>query len=180
MLLFSMLSFHSLSLLIRSSSVLAITTRLSANNNSHGKAILNSLDKYLGFNGHFLGKPVLPDSSIYYCTKPPGQIVQVFKDQLSFHGCWHLSNSIQVQSELKIPTQTRENHTMPHMPPYVFNPPLDSWKRHSSVYVDYTMQCLNSFKKSKQYRYLDVSAVDIFELHAPASDDLQNQKCKTD
>jgi len=65
--LFSMLSFHSLSLLIRSSSVTAIsaipcvnnsmthhilkgcgyndTTRSSACNNSHGKATLNSLDK---------------------------------------------------------------------------------------------------------------------------------------
>jgi len=38
-------SFHSLSLLIRSSSVSAITTRSSAYNNSHGKATLHSLDK---------------------------------------------------------------------------------------------------------------------------------------
>jgi len=43
--LFSMKSFHSLSVLIRSSSVAAITTRSSAYNNSHGKATLNSLDK---------------------------------------------------------------------------------------------------------------------------------------
>jgi len=43
--LFYTLSFHSLSLLIRSSSVSTITTRSSAYNNSHGKATLNSLDK---------------------------------------------------------------------------------------------------------------------------------------
>jgi len=45
--LFSTKSFHSLSLLIRSSSVSAITTRSSAysNSQSHGKATLNSLDK---------------------------------------------------------------------------------------------------------------------------------------
>ena len=41
--LFSMLSFHSLSLLIRSSSISTITTKSSAYNNSHGKATLNSL-----------------------------------------------------------------------------------------------------------------------------------------
>jgi len=45
MLLFSTLSFHSLSLLIRSSSVSAITTRSSAYSNSHSKVTLNSLDK---------------------------------------------------------------------------------------------------------------------------------------
>jgi len=43
--LFSTLSFHSLSLLIRSSSVSAITTRSSVYNNSHGKATLIYLDK---------------------------------------------------------------------------------------------------------------------------------------
>jgi len=43
---FSTKSFHSLSLLIRSSSVSAITTRSSAYNNSHGKATLNSVDKF--------------------------------------------------------------------------------------------------------------------------------------
>jgi len=42
---FSMLSFHSLSLLARSSSVSATTTRSSAYNNSHGKATLHSQDK---------------------------------------------------------------------------------------------------------------------------------------
>jgi len=42
--LFSTLFFHSLSLLIRSSSVSAITTKSSAYN-SHGKVTLNSLDK---------------------------------------------------------------------------------------------------------------------------------------
>jgi len=39
--LFSTISFHSLSLLIRSSSVSAITTKASAYNSSHGKATLN-------------------------------------------------------------------------------------------------------------------------------------------
>jgi len=43
--LFSMLSFHSLSLLIRSSSVSAITTSSSAYNNSYGKVTLNFLHK---------------------------------------------------------------------------------------------------------------------------------------
>jgi len=43
--LFSTKSFYSLSLLIRSSSVSAITTRSSAYSNSHGKATLNALDK---------------------------------------------------------------------------------------------------------------------------------------
>jgi len=43
--LFSTLSFHLLSLLIRSTLVSAITTRSSVYNNSYGKATLNSLDK---------------------------------------------------------------------------------------------------------------------------------------
>jgi len=42
--LFSTLSFHSLSLLIRSSSVSANTAKSSAYNSSYGKAALNSLD----------------------------------------------------------------------------------------------------------------------------------------
>jgi len=41
----SMLSFHSLSFLIRSSSVSAFTARSSVYNNSHVKATVNSLDK---------------------------------------------------------------------------------------------------------------------------------------
>jgi len=43
--LFSTKSFQSFSLLIRSSSFSAITTRSSAYNNSHDKATVNSLDK---------------------------------------------------------------------------------------------------------------------------------------
>jgi len=42
--LFSTLSFHLLSLLIKSPSVSAITTRSSVYNNSHYKATVNSLD----------------------------------------------------------------------------------------------------------------------------------------
>ena len=42
--LFSMLSFHSFSLLIKSSSVSALTTKSSAYNSSHGKVTLNSQD----------------------------------------------------------------------------------------------------------------------------------------
>ena len=42
-----MISFHSLSLLIRSSSVLAVTTRSSVYNNSRGTATLNSLDTHV-------------------------------------------------------------------------------------------------------------------------------------
>jgi len=42
--LFCTLSVHSLSLLIRSSSVLAIAVRSSAYNGSHGKVTLNSVD----------------------------------------------------------------------------------------------------------------------------------------